>query len=134
MRKSKKKRNLVHFQIFRYIICRLRFKKMASRKFRRSVFLPLPLSFSLPCSFSFCLLGHCRRNAPETPAMARAVLVQDHIFFLPLFLYSLVMIFLLQIPNWRPAMLLKVLLVFCSYNRHTDRQAESNQWQRKVVH
>lgn len=55
-----------------------------------------------------------RRVSPETPAPFCVLLTQDFLLALTLLLRAQVAIFFLQEPHRRPAMLLKVPLVFCN--------------------
>lgn len=57
--------------------------------------------------------------SPETPAPFGVLLTQDLLLALTLLLRSQVAVLLLQEPHRRPAMLLKVLLVFCKRRRKT---------------
>lgn len=51
---------------------------------------------------------------PETPAPLVVLLPQDLLLTLTLLLRAQIAVLLLQEPHRRPALLLKVLLVFCS--------------------
>lgn len=59
------------------------------------------------------------RWAPETPSTSRVMFIQHNVLLLSLFLHSLIVILLFQIPHRRPAALLKIQLVLCS---HTHEQ------------
>ena len=56
-------------------------------------------------------LGHGGRGAPEAPSAAVLVLVGHQVLLLALLPSALVVVLLLQIPDGRPAVPLKVLLV-----------------------
>lgn len=73
-------------------------------------------------------LGDMRRGwwvSPETPAPFGVLLTQDLLLALALLLRSQVAVLLLQEPHRRPAMLLKVPLVFCKRRRKAYIQLEA---------